>query len=109
MATPLTLDATRIDGGPVVVTATGEIDLSNVDRFTAGLSGAARTAGTGPVTVDLSAVRYVDSAAINALFTMADVMEQMHLIVHPLLMRVLDISGLTRLAKVEAAAADGAG
>jgi anti-sigma B factor antagonist len=108
MATPLTLDTTRTDGGPVVLTATGEIDLSNVDRFTAGLSGAAERAGAGPVTVDLSAVRYVDSAAINALFSMADVLEHLRLIVHPLLMRVLDISGLTAIADVEPAVTEGA-
>lgn len=109
MATPLTLDTQRIDGGAVVVTAAGEIDLSNVDRFTAGLNGAAQTAGAARVTVDLSAVRYVDSAAINALFTLADLQEHVTLIVHPLLMRVLDISGLTQLATVQAAAVDGHG
>lgn len=102
MTTPLALDTQRIDGA-VVLTAAGEIDLSNVDAFSAGLTSAARTAGSGPVTVDLSAVRYVDSAAINALFTLADSSDQVRLIVHPLLMRVLDISGLTSLATVEAA------
>lgn len=108
MATPLSLDTQRIDG-TVVLTAAGEIDLSNVEEFSQGLSGAAQTAGEGAVTVDLSAVRYVDSAAINALFTIADVSDRLRLIVHPLLMRVLDISGLTQLATVEAARPDGAG
>ncbi|MEV3905100.1 MULTISPECIES: STAS domain-containing protein [unclassified Mycobacterium] len=108
MATPLSLDTQRIDG-TVVLTAAGEIDLSNVEEFSQGLTGAAQTAGAGAVTVDLSAVRYVDSAAINALFTIADVSDRLRLIVHPLLMRVLDISGLTQLATVEAARVDGAG
>jgi anti-sigma B factor antagonist len=109
MATPLTLDTQRLDG-TVVLTAAGEIDLTNVEEFSQSLSGAAQSAGAGAMTVDLSAVRYVDSAAINALFTLADSSERVHLIVHPLLMRVLDISGLTELATVEAAgSADGNG
>lgn len=108
MATPLSLDTQRRDGA-VVLTARGEIDLSNVEEFSRGLTGAAEAAGAGGVTVDLRAVRYVDSAAINALFALADASDKVHLIVHPLLVRVLDISGLTSLATVETAENDGAG
>ena len=61
------------------------------------------SAGTrGPITVDLSAVKYLDSAGINALFEHADQVDDLHLIVHPLLIRVLRISGLTKIANVEA-------
>jgi hypothetical protein len=46
----------------------------------------------------------VDSAGINALFDHADQVDRLHVIVHPLLMRVLTISGLSEIATVEAAA-----
>jgi anti-anti-sigma factor len=83
-----------------VLIAAGEIDLSNVDAFdqavTIATTEAAGSGGT--LTVDLSAVEYLDSAAINALFTWAD---HIHLIAHPLLMPILTISGLTELATIE--------
>jgi anti-anti-sigma factor len=105
MATPLTLNTYRdADGAPLLI-AEGEIDLSNIDLFTAALS----TAGAGvrrAMTVDLSAVKYLDSAGINALFNHADEVDRLHLIVHPFLMRVLTISGLTEVAIVEPAATE---
>jgi anti-anti-sigma factor len=101
MATPLNLTADRGADGTPRITAAGEIDLSNIDAFTDALETA--SAGTrGPITVDLSAVKYLDSAGINALFERADLVDGLHLIVHPLLIRVLTISGLTKIAKVEA-------
>jgi anti-sigma B factor antagonist len=102
MATPLQLNTDRgTDGTPRVV-AVGEIDLSNVDVFTKALD-AAVAAARSALTVDLGAVKYVDSAGINALFTLTDHVAQLRLIVHPLLMRVLTVSGLTELAMVEPA------
>jgi anti-anti-sigma regulatory factor len=52
------------------------------------------------LTVDLSAVEYLDSAAINALFRRAD---HIDLIAHPALMPVLAISGLSELVTIESA------
>ena len=102
MATPLTVNTDRGPHGSLRVVATGEIDLSNIDDFVDALNTA--TAGTrGPVTVDLSTVRYLDSRAINALFDHADKVDGLHVIVHPLLVRVLTISGLNKVATVEAA------
>jgi anti-sigma B factor antagonist len=102
MATPLTLNTRRAADGDPTVIAEGEIDLSNVDVFTEALS----TASAGsrrPLTVDLSAVKYLDSAGINVLFTYADEVDRLHLIVHPFLIRVLTISGLNDIADVEPA------
>lgn len=110
MATPLTLNTDRgPDGSPRVI-ATGEIDLSNVGTFTRALVSAGAGNG-GPLTIDLSAVKYLDSAGINVLFDHADQVEGLRVIVHPLLIRVLTISGLTQLATVETASAhrDGGG
>ncbi len=102
MATPLVLNTGRgADGSPLVI-ASGEIDLSNIDVFTDALATA--SAGTRtPITVDLSAVKYLDSAGINALFSHADEVDRLHLIVHPFLLRVLTISGLSEVAIVDTA------
>ncbi|MBI2702436.1 MULTISPECIES: STAS domain-containing protein [Mycobacterium] len=102
MATPLTLNTDRDADGSNRVTAVGEIDLSNIEVFKRALSDA--NAGTrDPITIDLSAVRYVDSAGINALFDQADAVDTLHVIVHPLLIRVLAVSGFSKIANVEAA------
>lgn len=104
MPTSLTLDTARGTEGQLVLLATGEIDLSNIDLFDRALSAAANEAagGTRKLTVDLSAVEYLDSAAINALFNHADCIR---LIAHPLLMSILSMCGLTELVTTEAAPA----
>jgi anti-anti-sigma factor len=104
MPTPLSLNTDRgVDGTPLV-TAAGEIDISNIDVFSEALTIASE--GTrGPITVDLSAVKYLDSAGINALFKHADEIDRLHLIVHPFLLRVLTISGLSEIATVQPAPA----
>jgi anti-anti-sigma factor len=99
MTTPLDITTDRRDGGPLTLFARGEIDLSNVAVFARGLDDAIADSAGQPVTVDLSAVEYLDSGAINALFAHAD---DIRLIVRPLLMPVLTISGLTDLTSVEA-------
>lgn len=102
MATPLALNTDRGPDGMARVVAAGEIDLSNIAEFARTLADA--TGGTRePMTVDLSAVEYVDSAGINALFDHADAVDRLHLVVHPLLFRVLTISGVSKVAIVEAA------
>jgi anti-anti-sigma factor len=99
MSTPLTVRVDRAADGQLVLFATGEIDASNVADFAQALN-----AGTGgdadTLTVDLSAVEYLDSAAINALAPHA---ESLHIIANPVLMRVLMVSGLAELTKIRAA------
>lgn len=104
MATPLNLNIERGPNGRTRLIATGEIDLSNIDQFFQALTTA--SAGTRkPITVDLSTIKYLDSRAINALFDHADKVDGLHVIVHPLLVRVLTISGLNKVATVESAPA----
>ncbi|KUI27563.1 anti-anti-sigma factor [Mycobacterium sp. IS-1742] len=104
MVTQLTVNADRhTDGSPLLV-AVGEIDLSNVDTFTRALVTVIEAAdGAGTVTVDLSAVEYLDSAAIGALSVHADQVPQMRLVANPYLIPVLRISGIDQLATVEPA------
>ncbi|MGZ4509894.1 MAG: STAS domain-containing protein [Mycobacterium sp.] len=102
MSTLLALDTARSDDGQLVLTAVGEIDLSNIDAFTQALGAAIAENAGGHETliVDLSAVDYLDSAAINALFAHA---ERLHVIARPLLTRIFTISGLAELATIETA------
>jgi anti-anti-sigma factor len=104
MATPLTLSTDRGADGTPRVTAAGEIDISNIRVFTEALTSAS-DGSRRPITVDMSAVKYLDSAGINALFKHADEIDRLHLIVHPFLMRVLTISGLSEIATVQPAPA----
>ena len=102
MSTPLALDTARCDDGRLVLTAAGEIDLSNIDAFNEALRTAAtQAAGSGEtLTVDLSRLEYLDSAAVSGLFACA---ENILVIAHPLLMSIFTISGLTELTTVEPA------
>lgn len=105
MATPLTVNADRHPDGSPLLVAAGEIDLSNVETFTRALITviAAADGAGGTVTVDLSAVEYLDSAAIGALSVHADQVPQMRLVANPYLIPVLRISGIDQLATVEPA------
>ena len=95
MATSLELSTRRDPDGTPVVTAVGEIDMSNADKFRDALSQAA--AAGGPVVVDLTRVEYLDSAGVHALFAHAP---GLRLIASPLLAPVLAISGLSDVTSV---------
>ena len=101
MATPLSVSTGLRDDGTVVVSVTGELDMSNVDALSAAIAEAMTPASQdgGMLTIDLTGVEYLDSAAINALYGHAD---RTHLIVNPILIPVMTVSGLTDVASVEA-------
>jgi anti-anti-sigma factor len=84
---------------PPVVTASGDIDLANVNEFSDVLTLAAADADA--ITVDLSDVTYCDSAAVRALFAVAAT-TKLGLIVPATgpIMTLLNISGLDRVATV---------
>jgi anti-anti-sigma factor len=102
MATLLTLDNTCRNDGTYVLIAAGEIDMSNIAEFNEGLAAAiSESAGSGdPLTLDLSAVTYLDSTAITALFSEAD---HIAILAHPHLMDIFAVSGLTELVAIESA------
>lgn len=100
MSAPLTIRIERGADGKSALLAVGEIDASNVDDFADALNAAA-TDGTEILTVDLSEVDYLDSAAINALVPHA---ESVQIIANPVLLRVLLVSGLGELTKIRSAA-----
>jgi anti-anti-sigma factor len=100
MTTPLSLDTARGDDGRIALTAVGEIDQSNIDEFNRALTAATTEAASSgeTLTVDLSSVEYLDSAAINALYASSD---RIKLIANPLLTRVLTVSGIGELTAIE--------
>ncbi len=95
MATPLELSTRPGADGIPVVTAVGEIDMSNAGQFRDALSLAVPEGGQ--FVVDLTGVEYLDSAGINALFAHAS---RIRLIASPLLAPVLTISGLSSITSV---------
>ncbi|MGV0850746.1 STAS domain-containing protein [Mycolicibacterium phlei] len=97
MATPLQLHTEQSGDGTALLRASGELDLSNIAEFT----DAIEVLQGSPITVDLSGVEYLDSAAINTLFGHAGRIRR--IIANSILMPVLRISGLTEVAAVEAA------
>lgn len=100
MTTPLTLNTARGDDGQIALIAVGEIDQSNIDAFSGALATATADAASSgeTLTVDLSAVEYLDSAAINALYAST---EHITLISNPLLTRILTVSGISELTTIE--------
>jgi anti-anti-sigma factor len=84
---------------PPVVTASGDIDLANVNEFSDVLTRAA--SDSDAITVDLSEVTYCDSAAVRALFAVAAT-TKLGLIVPATgpIITLLNISGLDRVATV---------
>lgn len=100
MSASLTVDTAGEDTGDLTVIAAGEVDLSNIETFQRTLAAAA-DATSGPITVDLGRVEYVDSAGINVLFSLSERIGKV--IAHPLLMTTFAVSGLAELVPVEAA------
>ncbi len=74
MATPLSVETRVDDDGRIVLAVTGELDMSNADVFTTAIAEAMVPASEdgGSLTIDLTGVEYLDSAAINGLFDYAD-------------------------------------
>ena len=96
MTTPLELFTDRRPDGQAVLTAVGEIDMSNVGQ----LRDALDQAGGGPLVIDLTSVEYLDSAGLTVLFTHAG---HITLVATPLLVPVLKISGLSEITEVRQA------
>jgi anti-anti-sigma factor len=101
MVTPLRIRTDRRDDGALVLIAAGELDLSNIGAFSDAIAHAITAGVDGlPLHVDLSAVEYLDSGAINVLFDHADAID---VVVNPVLLPVLTVSGLTDVASVRSA------
>ncbi len=96
MTTALILTSGQDPDGAPVLTATGEIDMSNAETFATALGRAVPPSGE-PLVVDLTAVEYLDSAGLAALFHHADRIE---VVTSPLLTPLLTVSGLADITTV---------
>ena len=94
MTAPLAMSTHRRPDGTPVLTVAGEIDMSNAGAFRAALADARLD---GRLVVDLTAVEYLDTAGLTALFGHADHLE---VVATPLLGPVLKVSGLAGIATV---------
>ncbi|GIM93696.1 STAS domain-containing protein [Paractinoplanes toevensis] len=97
MSTALTFTTGRHPDGAVILAAIGEIDMSNADAFATALTDARSQAAETPIIVDLTAVEYLDSAGLAALFPH---IEQVKLVASPLLAPVLTVAGLADLTTI---------
>ena len=95
MTTPLELSTRRDANGATVLTAVGEIDMSNAAGFRDAL--AAAGAGGAAFTVDLTGVEYLDSAGLTALLPYAS---SVKIIATALLAPVLSVTGLDPVTTV---------
>lgn len=97
MTTALALTTGADPAGGLRLTAVGEIDMSNAATFASALADAVAEAGDTPLVVDLTAVDYLDSAGLAALFAEAD---HIQVRVGALLAPLVEISGLSELTTV---------
>ncbi|WP_249999405.1 STAS domain-containing protein [Actinoplanes sp. M2I2] len=97
MSTPLTCTTGRRPDGAVVLTATGEIDMSNAADFATALTTADDQSDGIPFVVDLTGVEYIDSAGLAVLFPHVD---RLRLRSNNLLAPVLTIAGLDDITTV---------
>jgi anti-anti-sigma factor len=92
MTTPLSLVPQERPDGTRLLAASGEIDMSNAPALAKALEET-----SDRITLDLTAVEYLDSAGIAVLFDHAGHLE---LVATPLLIPVLTVSGLGDLATI---------
>jgi len=97
MTPQLSVNAGRGPDGAAVLTAAGEIDMSNAGIFSSALADAVAGSDGEPLTVDLTGVEYLDSAGLAALLAHV---ERIELVVAPLLAPVLTIAGLADITTV---------
>ncbi len=98
MTTPLELSARRDANGVIVLTAAGEIDMSNAAGFRDALSQAG--ADGAAFIVDLIGVDYLDSAGLTALLPYAS---RVKIIATAVLAPVLSVTGLDPVTTVVSA------
>jgi anti-anti-sigma factor len=78
------------------ISVRGEIDLASADDLVEAVCESARDAPR-PFVIDLSAVTFMDSAGVNALTRVANVLTSSDIVIRPSreVFRVLDLVGLT--------------
>ncbi|MEN3360075.1 MAG: hypothetical protein V7637_4057 [Mycobacteriales bacterium] len=102
MSGPATVRVCAGDGGAVVITISGEVDLATAPGVETEILAAIGNKTTA-VTVDLSDVDYLDSAGLRVVFTLATRLAELRttldLVAEPgsISRRVIELSGFTSL------------
>ncbi|MEE4540447.1 STAS domain-containing protein [Streptomyces sp. V4-01] len=104
MTTALTLTADRRPDGAVILSAVGEVDMTNSADLAAATDEALGDVSGRPLIVDLSRVEYLDSAGLSVLLVRA---ERIEIVASALLGPVLTVCGLTELTTVHGLEPDG--
>jgi anti-anti-sigma factor len=91
---------------PLVVHASGELDLKTVEPFRVLVTKAVNSASSARVIVDLRDVTFIDSTALGVLVRAHNRLttQKRHLTVrtqHPLVLHLFEITGLTALLDIE--------
>ncbi|WP_045744440.1 STAS domain-containing protein [Actinoplanes rectilineatus] len=97
MNAALTFATSRRPSGDILLSAVGEIDMSNAATLAAALADAHRDASGGPVTLDLTGVEYIDSAGLAVLYPHV---ATLRLVATDLLAPVLTVAGLDDLTTI---------
>lgn len=104
---PLALTRSSTSNGTVRLVASGEIDICNVDRVRATIESILSEPATRSLTLDLTDLRYIDSAGVSALIFGLRVGQRYGTafsVVNPRgeVLRVLRILGLERILAPDA-------
>lgn len=104
---------TKQEAGYSLLSVKGEIDISNSDEFMGvGLKTFAES--PGPALLDLSGVTYLDSSAINVIFTLSQRLtlrsRELRLVIpsHSRLHRLVQLTGLNQVAEISPTVDDAA-
>jgi anti-sigma B factor antagonist len=91
---------TRAEGGTPVVSLSGELDLTNIERVRSAI-GDVLAAGTGRLVVELSELEFMDSSGLAMLALFARKVPEIELRdPSPNVRRLIDLSGLAATLNV---------
>jgi anti-sigma B factor antagonist len=91
---------TRAEGSTPVVSLSGELDLTNIERVRSSI-GDVLTAGTGRLVVEMSELAFMDSSGLAMLASFARKVPEIELRdPSPIVPRLIDLSGLAEILNV---------
>lgn len=95
MSVPLISVSTAVDGARGVVTVGGEVDVACADRVASAVASVVEAGATEAVTLDISAVTFVDSYGIRVLVSARDQVAELVIVgATPRIRRMFEIVGL---------------
>ena len=91
---------TLTEGGALVVSLSGELDLTNIERVRSSI-GDALTAGTERLVIEVSGLAFMDSSGLALLASFARKIPEIEVRdPTPIVRRLIDLSGLAEILNV---------